>query len=150
MKLFMHLLLQKMLITKKHHLTRKACPKPAILLDFGCFCLAIWFSYAFLQLYPSIITTLLVVALESAWFHKTKMLLICFLKIHGVWKSQRKYHSSLRAKQATFTFWVDKSWLKMPKMVHFCKFLKTWSLRSSSVTRQVSFNMTKIGGKCQT
>ena len=28
---------------------------------------------------------------------------------HGVWKSQRKSHSTLRAKQATFTFWVDKS-----------------------------------------
>ena len=28
---------------------------------------------------------------------------------HGVWKSQKKSHSTLRAKQATFTFWVDKS-----------------------------------------
>ena len=34
-------------------------------------------------------------------------------------------------------------------MVHFGEFLKTWSLRSNSVTRQVSFNRTKIGGKCQ-
>ena len=34
-------------------------------------------------------------------------------------------------------------------MVNFDKFLKTWSLRSNSVTRQVSFNRTKIGGKCQ-
>ena len=33
-------------------------------------------------------------------------------------------------------------------MVHFGEFLKTWSLRSNSVTRQVSFNSTKIGGKC--
>ena len=37
----------------------------------------------------------------------------------------------------------------MPKMVHFGEFLKTWSLRSNSVTRQVTFNRTKIGGKCQ-
>ena len=37
----------------------------------------------------------------------------------------------------------------MPKMAHFGEFLKTWSLRSNSVTRQVSFNRTKIGGKCQ-
>ena len=37
----------------------------------------------------------------------------------------------------------------MPKMVHFGEFLKTWSLRSNSVTRQVSFNKTKVGGKCQ-
>ena len=34
-------------------------------------------------------------------------------------------------------------------MVHFGEFLKNWSLRSNSVTRQVSFNKTKIGGKCQ-
>ena len=66
---------------------------------------------------------------------------------HGVWKSQKKYHSTLRAKRATFTFWVNKSWLKMPKKFHFGEFLKTWSLRSISVTRQVSFNRTKIGGK---
>ena len=32
-------------------------------------------------------------------------------------------------------------------MVHFDEFLKTWSLRSNSVTRQVSFNKTKIGEK---
>ena len=31
----------------------------------------------------------------------------------------------------------------------FREFLKTWSLRSNSVTRQVSFNRTNIGGKCQ-
>ena len=29
------------------------------------------------------------------------------------------------------------------------EFLKTWILRPNSVTRQVSFNRTKIGGKCQ-
>ena len=29
-------------------------------------------------------------------------------------------------------------------MVHFGEFLKTWSLRSNSVTRQVSFNNTKL------
>ena len=32
----------------------------------------------------------------------------------------------------------------MPKMVHFGEFLKTWNLRSNSVTRQVNFNKTKI------
>ena len=71
------------------------------------------------------------------------------LQLHGVWKSQKKSHSTLRAKRATFTFWVDKSWLKMPKMIHFGEFLKTWSLRSNRVTRHVTFNRTKIGGKCQ-
>ena len=39
--------------------------------------------------------------------------------LHGVWKSQKKSHSTLRAKRATITFWVDKSLLKMPKMVQF-------------------------------
>ena len=68
---------------------------------------------------------------------------------HSVWKSQKKSYSTLRAKRAKFTFWVDKSWLKMPKMVNFGEFLKTWSLRSNSVTRQVNFNRTKNGGKCQ-
>ena len=35
-------------------------------------------------------------------------------------------------------------------MVYFVgEFLKTWSFRSNSVTRQVSFNRTKNGGKCQ-
>ena len=29
-------------------------------------------------------------------------------KIHGVWKSQKKSYSTLPAKQATFTFWVDQ------------------------------------------
>ena len=59
--------------------------------------------------------------------------------LHGVGKLQKKSYSTLKAKSATFTLWVDKSSLKAPKMVHFCEFLKTWSLRPNSVTRQVSF-----------
>ena len=38
---------------------------------------------------------------------------------------------------------------KCQKCVHGGEFLKTWSLRSNSVTKQVSFNRTTIGGKCQ-
>ena len=34
-------------------------------------------------------------------------------------------------------------------MVRFSEFLKTWSVRSNRVTRQVSFNRSKFGGKCQ-
>ena len=34
-------------------------------------------------------------------------------------------------------------------MVHFGEFLKTWSLRSNSFTRQVSFNRIKIGGNAK-
>ena len=37
----------------------------------------------------------------------------------------------------------------MPKIVNFDEFLKTWNLWSNSVTRQVRFNRTKIGKKCQ-
>ena len=37
----------------------------------------------------------------------------------------------------------------MPKKVYFNEFLKIWSWRSNSVTRQVNFNRTKMGGKCQ-
>ena len=39
--------------------------------------------------------------------------------------------------------------LKMPKIVYFGEFLKTWSLRSNSVTGQINFNRTKIGEKFQ-
>ena len=46
------------------------------------------------------------------------------LTCHGVWKSQKKSHSSLRAKRAKFTFWVDKNSSKMPKNVNFGQFLK--------------------------
>ena len=41
-----------------------------------------------------------------------KYLLYIWLKIahsHGVWKSKKTSHSTLQAKRATFTFWVDKS-----------------------------------------
>ena len=47
------------------------------------------------------------------------------LQFHGAWKSQKKYYSTLRAKRATVTFWVDKSYLKMPKMVNLASFWKT-------------------------
>ena len=36
---------------------------------------------------------------------------------------------------------------KIAKKVHFGKFLKTWSLQSNSVTRQVNFSRTKFIGK---
>ena len=64
---------------------------------------------------------------------------------HGVWKTQKKFHSTLRAKRATFTFWVDKSLLKM---LNLASFWKPWK-RSNRVTRQVSLKRSKIGGKCQ-
>ena len=70
----------------------------------------------------------------------------CFSNLiyHSVWNSLKRSHSTLRAKRATFTFWVDKSWLKIPKIVNYGEFLKTWSLRSNSLVRQVTFNRTKM------
>ena len=58
--------------------------------------------------------------------------------VHTVFENHRKSHLILRANRAKFAFWVDKSLLKMPKMVNFGEFQKTWSLRSNSVTRQVN------------
>ena len=38
---------------------------------------------------------------------------------HSVWKLKKKSHSTLRAKRATFTCWVDKSSLKYAKNSQF-------------------------------
>ena len=46
----------------------------------------------------------------------------------------KQSHLLLRAR---FTFWVDKSSWKMPKIVNFGEFLKTRNLRTNSVTRHV-------------
>ena len=65
------------------------------------------------------------VTIFTEWFTPTSWaILFCYNKkgfekiplkiIHGVWKSQKKSHST-RAKRATFTFWVDKSSLKEAK-----------------------------------
>ena len=45
-----------------------------------------------------------------------------------------------------YILWTKVHW----KMINFARFfLNNWSLRSNSVTRQVNFNRTKIGGKYQ-
>ena len=88
--------------------------------------------------------------LETCWGQKEKRFDLCKThgkpdydtsaerkQLHSVWKSQKKSHSTLRVKRASFTFWMDKSSLKRPKMVNFGEFLKNWSLRSNSVTRQI-------------
>ena len=61
--------------------------------------------------------------------------------MHSVWKSQKKSHSTLRAKQATFTFWVDKSSLKMPKNSQFWRVFENLKF-TNSVARQVTFKRT--------
>ena len=58
---------------------------------------------------------------QNSWHTKSVFL----SPTHSVWKLQKKSHSTLRAKRATFLLWVDKNSLKMPKMVQFGEFLKT-------------------------
>ena len=68
----------------------------------------------------------------------TKNMYLCFLlSLQDVRKSQKKVSFNIVSE------WVDKSWLIMPKMVHFGEFLKTWSLRSNSITRHVNFKQDK-------
>ena len=71
-------------------------------------------------------------------------LFLSFDLVHNVWKSQKKSHSALRAKRANIYILSGQKFAKNAKMVNFGEFLKSWSLRSRSVTRQVTFNRTKI------
>ena len=59
---------------------------------------------------------------------------------HDVWNHRKSLVE--QCGRTTFTFWVDK-------MAHFGEFLKTWSLRSNSVTRQVNLKRTIIDGICE-
>ena len=59
--------------------------------------------------------------------HRKSLIRHCKLRLHFEWTKVK---------------------IKIPKIVHFGEFFKTWSLRSNSVTRQVSFKRTKIGRKC--
>ena len=68
---------------------------------------------------------------------------VVLVVVHSVWKSQKKSHSKLRAKRATFSFWVGKSSSKMPIMRQFGDFLKPWSWWSNSVTKIINFYRTK-------
>ena len=61
--------------------------------------------------------------------------------MHGVWKSQKKSHSPLRAKRAMFTFWVDKRSLKMVQCGDF--------LETSNFGQLVLPDRSKTSGKCQ-
>ena len=54
------------------------------------------------------------------------------------------------ASEASYIYILSgQKFIKKAKNAQFREFLKTRSLLSNSVTRQVSFNRTKIGGKCQ-
>ena len=47
--------------------------------------------------------------IQGTTLKPTISLATLFLRTHGVWKSQKKSHTTLRAKRTMFTFWVDKS-----------------------------------------
>ena len=60
--------------------------------------------------------------------------------MHGVWKSQKKVSFNI-ASEASYVYVLNGQKLikNAKKKVNFCEFLITCSLRSNSVTRQVSF-----------
>ena len=72
----------------------------------------------------------LLVLIKSIKIKGNKFLYFNFDK--GGWKLQKKSHFYI-ASEVKFTFWVDKSSLKMQKK---SEVLKNWSIRSNSVTRQ--------------
>ena len=54
------------------------------------------------------------------------------------------------AREASYIYILSgQKLIKNAKNSQFGEFLKILSLRSNSVTRQVTFNRTNIGGKCQ-
>ena len=61
---------------------------------------------------------------------------------HSVWKSQKKSHSTCERSELRIHF-------EWTKMVNLGVYLKTFTQWFNSATRQVSFNRTKIGGRCQ-
>ena len=69
--------------------------------------------------------------------------------MHSVWKSLKKSHSTLRGSELRLHFEWTKVHPKCQKMVQFDEFLTNWSYLSNSVTRQATFNRTKIARKCQ-
>ena len=54
------------------------------------------------------------------------------------------------ASEASYVYMLrGQKFKKMPKMVNFDEFLKSEGCGQNSVTRQVTFNRTKTGRKCQ-
>ena len=56
-----------------------------------------------------------------------------------VFENYRKVSFNLASEASYVYILVDKSLMKMPKIVNFGEFSKTWILRSNSVTSQVTF-----------
>ena len=72
-------------------------------------------------------------------------------KWHGVWKLQKKSHSTLRAKRANFTFWVAKNWLKITKNGRFWRVLEklNFAIKQCCQTYRSTLIGHKSGGKRQ-
>ena len=62
---------------------------------------------------------------------------------HSVWKSTNVVAFNI-ASEASYIYFLSRQ-----NIVNFGEFGKSWSWRSNSVTRQVTFNRTKINGKFQ-
>ena len=104
----------------------------------------IWLSHTTTLVNPPFLTIFLtlsrVLTYLPHWkleWKRTSKIVFASLMRHSVWKSKKKSHSTLRVSGQEF--------IKSAKN----GFLKTWSWRSNSINRQVIFNRTKIGGKCQ-
>ena len=88
-----------------------------------------------------------------AWTPGTGVLYGCTFAIQCIWllyhmvdrtvfkNRQKKSHSILRAKRATFTFWVAQSLLKMPKVINFWRVFE-----NSNATFLVIFKHCGSGG----
>ena len=86
---------------------------------------------------------LVTLELPSRQANFLKNLCYYFPVVHSVWKSQKKSHSTLRAKRATLTFWADKSSLKNPKNGQFWRVFENLK-RSNSVTRKEKWSSSII------
>ena len=68
---------------------------------------------------------------------------------HGVWKSTEKVSFNI-ASEASYVYILSgQKLIKNAKNSPFRRVFEDLKLAVNSVTRQVSFNRTKIGGKCQ-
>ena len=72
-----------------------------------------------------------------------------FFQPHGVWKSPKSLILHCQRSELRLHFEWKKVHHKCQKMVNFGEFLKTWSLRSNSGTRPVTFVVQKMVEKAK-
>ena len=68
---------------------------------------------------------------------------------HGVGKLHKKSNSTLRAKRATFTNCLDKSPLKMPKMINLTCLWKNWSFGLTVLPDRSTLKGKKLAGNAK-